>query len=155
MGSLGSAIGAMASATIVDFYRPWRRRRDPDAAPNDARDRRASRIATAGWSVLLAGFACVCIAWQRASDQTLIDFALGVMVYAYGGLLGVFLTAILTRRGNASTAVAAIVAGFAITAAIEVAVALERMPAIAFPWRMTIATAASLAICAAGRRRFA
>jgi SSS family transporter len=152
MGSLGSAIGAMASATIVDFYRPWRRRRDPDAAPNDARDRRASRIATAAWSVLLAGFACVCIFWQQASGQTLIDFALGVMVYAYGGLLGVFVTAILTRRGNAATAVAAIAAGFAVTAAMEVAIARDLMPVLAFPWRMTIATAVSFAICAAGRR---
>jgi hypothetical protein len=34
----------------------------------------------------------------------------------------------------------------------EVAIARDLMPVLAFPWRMTIATAVSFAICAAGRR---
>ena len=35
------------------------------------------------------------------SDIPLISFALGVMAYAYSGLLGVFGSALFTNRGNA------------------------------------------------------
>jgi hypothetical protein len=36
--------------------------------------------------------------------QSLLDFALGVMSFAYTGMLGVFLTALLTRRAGAQPA---------------------------------------------------
>jgi len=159
MSSLDSALNAMASTTIADFCRPrWRRLRVEDAADLERRERRASRIAIVGWAVALAGFAVFCIFWQNASGQTLIDFALSVMVFAYAGLLGVFLAAILTRRGNVASAMAALLTGFVAVLLMQPfawdrwapALGIEIM--IAFPWKMLIASGLSFAVCMLGRR---
>ncbi|MHC4218081.1 MAG: sodium:solute symporter family transporter, partial [Planctomycetota bacterium] len=145
MSSLDSALNAMASTTVSDFYRPSRYRRGlGDATPG--RQVRVSRIAVALWAVALAAFASFCVFWQQHSGQKLIDFALGVMVFAYSGLLAVFLTALFTRRGNARSAVAALLIGFAAVAAM--------MPTpIAFPWKMLAATMLAFIVCCLGRRR--
>jgi SSS family transporter len=158
MSSLDSALGAMSSTTIADFYRPWRRRRDPDAAEGDAREVRASRVAVAAWAVALAAVASACVYWQQASGQTLIAFALGVMVFAYAGLLGVFLTALLTSRGNAVSAMAALGVGFGAVVLLQDPIWTRWAPALgvpadvtlAFPWKMTIASALAFAVCVSG-----
>jgi Na+/proline symporter len=103
-------------------------------------------LAVIVWAVALAAFAIVCVFWQQRSGQKLIDFALSVMVFAYSGLLAVFLTALFTRRGNALTAVAALVTGFAAV------LAMQPCP-IAFGWKMLAATGLSFGVCCLGRRR--
>lgn len=180
MSSMDSALNAMSATTIADFVRPWRRRRNADAA-NDRTERRLSRAASVFWALMIAAFACVCVAWNRAAQQTLIDFALGVMTYAYSGLLGVFLTLLFSRRGNAHSAIAAMVAGFMVVftldsslwtniiaprgdlpvigalidaAANTRAVVLQAsgLDHLAFAWRLTIATCVATIICHLGRR---
>lgn len=106
LGSLNSAITAMAATSVKDFY--------AHAFPGKS-DRHymiAGRWATLGWGVALAGFACLCIVWQKYENRTLIDFALGVMTYAYSGLLAVFLSALFTKRGSTPSVIAALVTGF-------------------------------------------
>lgn len=106
LGSLNSAITAMAATSVKDFY--------AHAVPGKS-DRHymiAGRWATLGWGVALAGFACLCIVWQKYENRTLIDFALGVMTYAYSGLLAVFLSALFTKRGSTASVIAALVTGF-------------------------------------------
>jgi Na+/proline symporter len=147
MSSLDSALNAMASTTVSDFYRPSRYRRGKgDITPG--KQVRVSRIAVILWALVLGLFAGVCVFWQRYSGERLIDFALGVMVYAYGGLLGVFLTVLLTKRGSSRSAIAALLAGF-------VAVAAMQLAPIAFGWKMIVATALSFTICCLGKRQAA
>ena len=50
--------------------------------------------------------------WQRYTELPLLSFALGVMAFAYTGLLGVFGAAIFTKRGNATTVPLSLVGGF-------------------------------------------
>jgi Na+/proline symporter len=151
MSSLDSALNAMAAATVSDFYRPARYRRGlGDATPG--RQVRVSRLAVAVWAVALAVFACLCVFWQKGSGQKLIDFALGVMVFAYSGLLAVFLTALFTRRGSARSAVAALITGFAAVAALELYPVVLGWEPIAFPWKMLAATTLAFAVCCLGRR---
>lgn len=146
MSSLASAVAAMASTAVVDFYRPLRPGR------GEAHYMKASKIAVAGWGAILAAFAGVCIVWQRNSGAGLLQFAIGVMIFAYTGLLGVFVTALFTKRGNGLSAGLGIVAGFA-------AVLLLRAPewfALAMPrlssgWQMLVGTALAFTVCAAGR----
>lgn len=189
MSSLDSALNAMASTTIADFYRPWRERRqrletsfppgpeapvpgipsgftrDKDPAQDDddggrapADYTRASRTAITAWAAALAAFACFCVWWQDASGDTLIDFALGVMVFAYAGLLGVFLTALLTRRGNTTSALLALLVGYLSVVAMRDPLwthwtePLGLDVTLAFPWQMTISTVLSFLVCIAGRR---
>jgi SSS family transporter len=147
MSSLDSALNALASTTVGDFYRPRLRRRS-DIVDEQAQMRReliVSRVSVLGWAIAIGGFACFCVWWHDYSEKPLVDFALGVMVFAYSGLLGVFLTALLTRRGNSTSVVCALLAGF-------IAVLVLQQYSLASGWRMLLATSLSFAVCCAGRR---
>ncbi len=153
MSSLDSALGAMSSATVWDFYKRAR------PGKSEMHYVRASRVAVVVWGAVLAGFACVCVWWQRESGEGLLEFALGVMTLAYGGLLGVFLTVLLTRRGNALSALVALGAG------LVVSLSLQNLPTIgawtlnedwavwSLGWRMTAATLIAFGLCALGTPR--
>jgi len=146
MSSLDSALNAMASTTVSDFYRPWRYRQGKgDLTPG--RQVRVSRVVVVLWTIPLAGFASFCVFWQQRGEQRLIDFALSVMVFAYSGLLAVFLTALFTRRGNSYSAIAALVAGFGSV------LAMQQLTTMAFPWQMLAATTLSFGVCCVGRRK--
>lgn len=156
MSSMDSGLNAMSSTTIADFYRPWRRKRDASYIEGDARERRAARLASMGWAIAIAGFACICIAWQQAANQTLIGFALGVMTFAYSGLLGVFFTALLTKRGNAASAIVAMAVGF-VTVLLLDPLVQQRLPEalqvnMSFSWRLLIAATLSTMTCMVGQR---
>ncbi len=109
LGSLNSAINAMAATFVKDFYTRW--------APGQSERHylAAGRWAVIGWGVILAGFAVFCVFWRAAdASKTLIDFALSVMTFAYTGLLAIFLTALFTKRGSSASAIAALITGFAV-----------------------------------------
>lgn len=148
MSSLASSVAAMASTAVCDFYRPWRPARD------EAHYVRVSRLAVGAWGLVLGAFACVCVYWQRARGEGLLEFAIGVMTYAYTGLLAVFLCAIFTRRGNGRSAGLAVLTGaIAVVVMDRLPWLLEGAPKISTGWRMLFGTAAAFAVCAAGRRR--
>ncbi len=154
MSSLDSALNAMSSAAVSDFYRPLRR------GKSDGHYLLAARLGVIGFAVLLAGCAIGAAHTQAASGDGLIEFALGVMIYAYAGLLAVFLTAIFTKRGTEVSIVLALLTGF------FSAFALARLPAInsslslgfeedamnlSAGWRMLIATAIAFLVAVAPR----
>ncbi len=184
LSSLNSAINAMSSTFVSDFYTRWAPDRDP------VHYVRVGRAAVVGWGLILALFATGCVFWQRSSGQTLIDFALGVMVYAYSGLLGVYFTALFTRRGSTASVVAALAAGFLAVVLMEPAAwslaldlpslrwmlgqidvlraaspatpsgvsaqegflrALSFVLGLAFPWKLSIATALATGVCVLGQ----
>lgn len=152
LSSLNSALNAMASAFTNDVYKKIAPDRD------EGHYLRVGQGALIGWGILVGAFAVVCIAWQSGSEASLIDFALGVMTFAYSGLLGVFLTVLLTkRRGNAPSVIAALVIGFVIVLAFQPFVWDRIWPGgwgvvrLAFPWQMLIASGISFAVCLTGR----
>ncbi len=148
LSSLNSAINAMASAFVNDFYKGARPNRD------DAHYLLVGRLAVVTWGLLLGGFACICVFWQEGSGKTLLDFALLVMVFAYSGLLAVFLTALFTKRGNSASVVAALATGFVTVLVMQPhvwsALGLGKIT-LAFPWKMTVATALAFLVCCLGR----
>ncbi|MBX3380882.1 MAG: sodium:solute symporter [Phycisphaeraceae bacterium] len=153
ISSLNSALNAMSATAIKDFYMP----RNPGRPPRHYVT--AGRIGVAAWGVILAAFAVFCVYWQRTNSQTLIDLALGVMTFAYAGLLAVFLAALFTKRGNSTSAVAAILVGFCVLAALQPiawnryawAIGLKGVK-LSWPWHLVIGTVLSLLVCVAGRR---
>ncbi len=141
MSSLDSVLTALASTTVCDFYEPLRPGR------SEREHVRASRIAIVVWALILGAFASVCIHWQQRSEQSLIDFSLGVMIYAYGGLLGVFLAALLTKRGSNASVLAALITGVVVTIVLREAESLGLNRPISMGWQMTLASAASFGVC--------
>jgi SSS family transporter len=154
VGSLNSVLAAMSSTFVNDIYKRHR------AGRTDRHYLLAGRIAVAAWGLVLGGFACWCVYWFRDQAGTLLLFVLGAMTFAYAGLLGVFLTALCTKRGNGASAIAALAVGFAVVALLQPQVTSwlwerdgDTPPVIAFPWRLTFGTAAAFLVCFAGRPR--
>lgn len=155
LGSLDSAINAMSATFVNDVYKPLRPGRD------ERHYLRVGRIGVVAWGVALGGFAAACVAWKHRegaspTDESFIDLALGVMAFAYSGLVGVFSAALFTRRGSSGSAVVALLGGFAVVLLLRPEVLpLWAAPLgwegakLAWPWGMLIATAASFALCAA------
>lgn len=167
LSSLNSAINAMSASFVNDVYRRLR----PDR--EERHYLRVGRIGVVAWGLVLGGFACFCVYWQQQSGQFnessgLLEFALRVMTFAYAGLLAVFLTALLTRRGTAGSAIAALVTGFVCVLLLEPLLwgqmvdveamklaaaesgqtpALLRLLSLAFVWKLTLATGVATVVC--------
>nr|NIO13118.1 hypothetical protein [Xanthomonadales bacterium] len=95
ISTLDSLLAALSQSTISILYQPFLRPR-----ASDRHYVRASRVIVLLWGVLLTAFAIYCDVIAR-SYADLIQFALAMAAYTYGGLLGVFLLAFLpTRRDD-------------------------------------------------------
>lgn len=140
LSSTNSVLGAMASVAVEDIYKPWKlKRSDVD----ELHFVKASRNAVLFFAVVLSAMAMVSYFWQRYSDLSLISFALGVMAFAYTGLLGVYFSAIFTSRGSSATVPFALVGGFLSVLALQ---PYMFGITIGFSWQMVIGTFVSFAI---------
>ena len=123
MSASGGELNALATATVIDFYR---RHFVKDAA--DAHYVMVSKLATFGWGL----FACY-VATRAANQGSLIEVVNRYGSFVYGSLLGVFILAILTKRATARGAFWGLLAGMA--AVLTVA---TQLPWIAFLWHNLI-----------------
>ena len=153
LSSFNSAINAMASSFVTDLYLPIRAELGKEVK-GDADQLSSSRKMVFLMGMLLTGFAIVTAVMQEASGLNLVDFATGVMCFAYAGMIGVFLTAIFTEnRGNYYTVVAAIVAGAAIIIPLMFQKQLFGTQYIAWTWWAPIGGIISTAICLLGKTK--
>ena len=106
-----------------------------------------------GWAAVLAGVAFALSIWQVRSGKTLLEFALGVMTYAYAGLLGVFVVALFTRRGSGRSIITALVVGALVILLtdrnVQTAIGIDSyLPGLAIGWRLMLGAGLSAAIAA-------
>ncbi|MEL7360821.1 MAG: sodium:solute symporter [Bacteroidota bacterium] len=94
MSTLSSSLNALASATVFDVLG-----RDPD----DARTVTLSRFSTLGWGIVFIGFATL----FESRDNPVVELGLGIASYTYGGLLGAFLLALISRHARQADALVA------------------------------------------------
>lgn len=104
--STSSVLGAMSSVAVTDIYKP------KFQGKSEEHYLHASKMGVLLFAILLSLMAILSYYWQQVSDIPLLDFALGVMVFAYAGLLGVFGVALFTTRGNETTVRVALIGGF-------------------------------------------
>src|SRR5213080_783231 len=150
MGSLSTALNALATSFTRDWYEPYI---NPEAT--DAQSLRAVRWATVWFSVLM-----IIVATTTAylvivhPNVRIIPIVLGIFGYTYGSLLGVFFAGMLTRtRGNDRGNIIAMIVGFAVVAILSglpngVASIFSTqlykqpgwLPVLAFPWWICFGT---------------
>jgi len=111
---------------------------------------RTPKLAVAAVGITLCLFALLCAATYDPKNRTLLDFVLSLMTFAYTGMLGVFLTALFTNRGNSTSVIAALITGAATVALLQ---NLKFTQHIAWPWWMTIGTTLSFLVCLIGSRK--
>jgi SSS family solute:Na+ symporter len=130
MSNLSAALNALASTTVMDFYKPLAMRRNP--GETDAHFLGIARWATLAWGVIL--FLVGLVARHVGS---VLEAGLTIASILYGSLLGVFLLGLLTKRVQQTSAMIAMIAGLLLMIFIR----LETN--IAFTWYVVIGTAAT------------
>jgi len=103
MSNLSAALNSLSSTTVVDFYSRIR----PEAS--DRRRVSFSRGATLVWGVVLFALAMA----SRGRGKVL-ETGLRIASVAYGGLLGVFLLGVLTKRARQTGAMIGMICGLAL-----------------------------------------
>ena len=141
LSSTNSVLGAMASVAIEDLYKPWKLKQTPTT--DERHFIKASRNAVLLFALILSAMAILSYFWQRYAELSLIGFALGVMAFAYTGLLGVFFSAVFTKRGTAKLVPFALAGGFLTV--------LFFQPytfglSVGFAWQITIGTLVTFGI---------
>ena len=123
MSASGGELNALATATIIDFYR-----RHFVKQATDAHYLVVSKLATIFWGLV----ACV-VAMFAADQGSLIEVVNRYGSFIYGSLLGVFILGILTTRATASGAFWGLIAGMLVVLTVAV-----QLPWIAFLWHNLI-----------------
>ena len=109
MGSLSTALNALATSFVRDWYQPFVNR-----AADERQSLRAVRWATVSFAVLLVAVSSVTsFLVIKNPGLRIIPIILGIFSYTYGSLLGVFFVGMLTRRRGSDTGnLCAMLAGF-------------------------------------------
>jgi Na+/proline symporter len=149
MGTTMSALNAISSVLIQDFYRAWRSRRRWGREDDLVLAGRAGMAAAA---LMTLGMAVVSDLWRRATGAPLLEFVLSVMNFAYAGLLGVYFAAVFSNRGSSTSVIAALIGGFLVVLTLQPSLALalrapSALTSLAFPWALCLGTITSFLIC--------
>ena len=153
LSSSNSVLGAMSSVAIQDLYRPWK---EKQGIIEEMHFVRAGRKSVLFFAVALSLMAMLSYYWQRYTELPLLNFALGVMAFAYTGLLAVFGAAIFTKRGNEKTVPLALMGGFMTVLALQPYVGGEALGKLldfklGFAWQILIGTAVAFGLMMTGK----
>jgi solute:Na+ symporter, SSS family len=162
MGSLSTALNALATSFTEDWYRPYIR-----TGASQAQIVRAARVSTVVFSTLLILIGSATAYAKIVLNARIIPIVLGIFGYTYGSLLGVFLVGLLTkRRGSEAGNLVAMMCGFLVVAVLSglhndiwtllhpntagnVHPALWApawLPRIEFPWRIAFGAVVTFAV---------
>ena len=149
LSSSNSVLGAMASVAVEDLYKPWKLKQ---GIRDEMYFVKAGRMAVLLFAVALSLMAMLSYYWQRYTDLPLLSFALGVMAFAYTGLLGVYGAAIFTDRGSARTVPLALLGGF-VTVLLLQPYVLGGVLGIklGFAWQIVAGTVVAFGVMIAGK----
>ena len=150
LSSFNSAINAMASSFVSDLYLPIKKERG-HAIDDNAEQMTSSRKMVILMGAVLTGFAIVTAIMQQSSGLNLVDFATGIMCFAYAGMIGVFLTAIFTKRGNTASVLASLIIGALIIVPLMFQKQFFGQTYIAWCWWCPIGGIISTIICLLGK----
>lgn len=129
MSNLSAALNALASTTIMDFYKL----RHPNH--EEGHYLRLAKLATVVWGLVLFGIGV--LARQVSS---VLEAGLGIASILYGALLGVFLLGVLTKRVKERGAMAGMLAGIVVNLYVKFATP------VAWTWYVLIGTAVTAGV---------
>jgi len=131
LSTLAGSISSMASSTVLDLYKPRAR-----AGLTPAQELRASRLITVFW----AGLLILSALFFMNTSHAVVELALSIASFTYGGLLGTFLLGLLFKKPREEDALAGFVGG------ILVMVTVISLNLVAWTWFTLIGVIATLAI---------
>ena len=149
LSSSNSVLGAMSSVAIEDLYKPWKMKQ---GSVDEMHFVKAGRNMVLFFAVALSAMAMLSYYWQRYTELPLLSFALGVMAFAYTGLLGVFGAAIFTKRGNEKTVLLSLIGGFTTVLLLQPYILGAMIDLkLGFAWQILIGTLVAFGIMMSGK----
>ncbi len=127
MSNLSAALNALASTTVMDFFRPLRPHH------SESQYLLLARWATVLWGIILFGVGFAARHWGRV-----LEAGLSIASVLYGALLGVFLLGVLTKRPGQWSAILGMSAGFIATFVLR-----DR---VAYTWYVLIGSTATFVV---------
>ncbi|MDP2883694.1 MAG: sodium:solute symporter [Ignavibacteria bacterium] len=131
LSTLAGSMTSMASSTVLDLYMPYFGK---NVSPE--KELRLSRLVTVGWSVMLVGSAL----FFMNTTQTVVELALSIASFTYGGLLGTFLLGVLFKKPTQEDALAGFVAG------IFIMITVISLDLVAWTWYTLVGVCATLIV---------
>jgi Na+/proline symporter len=131
LSTLAGSVSSMASSTVLDLYKPYFGK---NVSPE--KELKLSRLVTIGWAVLLVGSAL----FFMNTTQTVVELALSIASFTYGGLLGTFLLGVLFKKPTQEDALAGFVAG------IFIMITVIALKLVAWTWFTFVGVAATLIV---------
>ena len=107
MSTLSSSVSSLASASVLDIYIPF-----AGKGKSDAELLKISGLVTLGWGVVLILTAFAFIRLQG----TVVETALGIASYTYGGLLGTLILGLKFKQTSQTDAIVAFVTSLVVMA---------------------------------------
>lgn len=102
MSTLAGSISSLSSSTMLDLINPYFKK-----LVDEKKKLILSRIITMFWASLLIGVAF----FFMKSSQAVVEIALSIASFTYGGLLGTFLLGILNKKSTQEDALAGFTSG--------------------------------------------
>jgi SSS family transporter len=155
LSTLNSGLNSMSSVAVQDLYRGFYCGVMKKKTPSEEQLVTAGRISMGIVAILLSAMAGLCYYWQQYTDTPLLAFALSVMVFSYSGLLGIYFTALFTKRGSPASILAALLIGFSIPVLMQPYVQTLYLPQawqfdINFSYQLLISTGIATLVCCLG-----
>jgi Na+/proline symporter len=163
MGSLSTALNALATSFTRDWYEPYINRQ-----ATSEQSLRAVRWATVWFAILMIIVASITSYLVIVHPNVrIIPIALGIFGYTYGSLLGVFLCGIFTkRRGSNRGNIIAMIIGFIVVAILsglpngiasifgtQLYTQPSWLPVLVFPWWICFGTIVTFSVAILFRTR--
>jgi SSS family transporter len=105
LSTLSGSMSSMASSLVLDLYRPIF-----GPSLSDERALKVARLVT----VVFCGILVASALFFMSTGQAVVELALSIASFTYGGLLGTFLLGVLFKKPTQEDALAAFVAGILI-----------------------------------------
>jgi Na+/proline symporter len=134
MSNLSAALNALASTTIMDFYKPLTTS-VAGVSRSEAHYLKLARWATVAWGVVLFLIGLVARNWG-----SVLEAGLSIASILYGALLGVFLLGLLTQRTSEVGAMVGMLAS------LLVMFYVKRYTGIAWTWYVLIGSTTTIAV---------
>lgn len=131
MSTLAGSMTSLASSTMNDLYIPFYGKN-----LNDQKQLKISRMFTIFW----AGMLVIAAVFFMESSRAVVEIALSIASFTYGGLLGTFLLGILNKKAKQEDALAGFVAG------IFIMISVISLKLAAWTWYTIIGVIATLLI---------
>ncbi len=131
MSTLAGSMSSLSSSTMMDLYNPFFGKAD-----DDAKQLKISRLFTIMWAGLLVASAI----FFMNSSRAVVELALSIASFTYGGLLGTFLLGILFKKARQEDALAGFIAG------IFIMITVISLKLVAWTWYTIVGVIATLAI---------